>query len=119
MVADGCSARCASALSVDTGSVPFPSVRRDSLRGKDARESGVKELCLIAQDTSAYGLDLYGERKLSGLLHVLSDVEGVDWLRVLYAQPQHITDDLIKVMAEAGKVRSYWTCRSNMRAIQL
>jgi ribosomal protein S12 methylthiotransferase len=68
---------------------------------------GVREINLIAQDSSAYGLDIYGERKLDQLLRQLNEVEGIDWIRVMYAYPTEVTDRLIETMAELPRVVKY------------
>ncbi len=70
-------------------------------------EQGVRELILIAQDTSMYGMDLYGEKVLYKLLHKLSEIEDIHWIRLLYCYPENITDELIREMAENPKVLHY------------
>jgi ribosomal protein S12 methylthiotransferase len=76
----------------------------------EARElvnDGVRELIVVAQDTTYYGLDLYGEVRLAQLLRALDGLDGLDWIRVLYAYPIHFTDDLIDTLAGAKKVLPY------------
>lgn len=68
---------------------------------------GIKELVLVAQDTTLYGVDLYGGKKLPELLTKLSDIEGIEWIRLLYCYPEEITDELISVMAENPKICHY------------
>lgn len=68
---------------------------------------GVRELILVAQDTTYYGLDLYGEVRLAELLRQLDRVEGIDWIRILYAYPVHFSDELIDVIAGADKILPY------------
>lgn len=70
-------------------------------------EQGVRELILIAQDTSMYGLDLYGEKCLYKLLRELSKIEDIHWIRLLYCYPENITDELITEMAQNPKVLHY------------
>lgn len=70
-------------------------------------ERGVKELVLVAQDTALYGIDIYGKPVLDKLLIKLSDIEGIEWIRLLYCYPEHITDELIKTIAETEKVVKY------------
>lgn len=70
-------------------------------------KKGVKEIILIAQDTSLYGTDLYGEKKLPELLKKLSEIEQIQWIRILYCYPEHITDEIIEAMAENKKVCHY------------
>ncbi len=67
----------------------------------------VKELILVAQDTALYGKDLYGESKLHELLENLCKVEGIEWIRVLYCYPEHITNETIDVMAREDKICKY------------
>ncbi len=76
----------------------------------EARElaaDGVRELNLVAQDMTYYGLDLYGRPRLADLLRELEQVEGVDWVRILYAYPQFFTDELYDVLANATKIVPY------------
>lgn len=68
---------------------------------------GVKEIILIAQDTTMYGIDLYGKKILPELLRDISKVEGVEWIRVLYCYPEEITDELVKEMEDNKKVCKY------------
>ncbi len=67
----------------------------------------VKEIILVAQDTALYGKDLYGESKLHELLENLCKVEGIEWIRVLYCYPEHITNETIDVMAREDKICKY------------
>ena len=68
---------------------------------------GVTELILVAQDTTLYGTDLYGEARLPQLLRGLCGIEGIRWIRLLYCYPEHITDELLDVMAAEDKVLNY------------
>ncbi len=70
-------------------------------------EKGVRELILIAQDTSLYGQDLYGRKALPELLRKLSEIEDIKWLRILYCYPENVTDELIDEMANNPKVLHY------------
>ncbi len=70
-------------------------------------DSGVKELIVVAQDTSRYGIDLYGERRLPELLHDLCAIEKLHWVRVHYLYPDEITDELIDVIASEPKIVKY------------
>jgi ribosomal protein S12 methylthiotransferase len=77
---------------------------------REAREliaDGVRELIVVAQDTTYYGLDLYGKVRLAELLRELDGLDGLDWIRVLYAYPIHFTDELIETLATADKVLPY------------
>ncbi len=69
--------------------------------------NGTKELILIAQDTTDYGKDIYGKRCLSELLNKLSEIKGIEWIRLMYAYPSHFPDDVIEVMADNPKVLKY------------
>src|SRR5579884_644154 len=77
---------------------------------REARElagDGVRELIVVAQDTTYYGLDLYGRVRLAELLRELGRVDGIEWVRVLYAYPANFTDDLIETLAATPKVLPY------------
>jgi ribosomal protein S12 methylthiotransferase len=77
---------------------------------REARElaaDGVRELIIVAQDTTYYGLDLYGQVRLAELLRQLNQVDGLQWIRILYAYPIHFTDELIQTMVEAEKIIPY------------
>lgn len=77
---------------------------------EEARElvaDGVRELILVAQDTTYYGLDLYGEVRLVQLLKQLEQVEGLDWIRLMYLYPIHFTDELITTIAESNTIIPY------------
>lgn len=70
-------------------------------------QNGVKELILIGQDTSKYGVDLYGEKKLSVLMNELSKIEGLQWIRLMYCYPEEIDEALVKEMASNNKICKY------------
>jgi ribosomal protein S12 methylthiotransferase len=77
---------------------------------EEARElaaDGVRELNLVAQDMTYYGLDLYGRPRLAELLRELDQVEGIDWIRVLYNYPNHFTDELYEVLANSKRILPY------------
>lgn len=74
---------------------------------KELAESGVKELILVAQETTMYGVDLYGKKSLHVLLKELAKIPGVYWIRVLYCYPEEIYDELIDVMASESKICHY------------
>ena len=71
-------------------------------------KTGIKELIIIAQDTTKYGKDLYGESKLAELLEKLCKIDGIHWIRFLYSYPEGITDRLIKVVKEQDKIAKYF-----------
>src|SRR3954471_22699339 len=68
---------------------------------------GVRELIIVAQDTTYYGMDLYGRTRLPELLRELDKVEGIEWIRTLYAYPEHVTDELIDTLSTAKKIIPY------------
>ena len=70
-------------------------------------DSGVKELIVIAQDTTFYGLDLYGQRRLGRLLTRLNDIPGIEWIRLLYAYPAAFPQDVLEIMASSPKMCKY------------
>ncbi|MBP1888494.1 ribosomal protein S12 methylthiotransferase [Clostridium moniliforme] len=74
---------------------------------EDLAKKGIKEIILIAQDTTLYGSDLYGKKSLHILLHKLSKIDGIKWIRVLYCYPEEIYDDLIEEMKNNDKVLKY------------
>ena len=77
---------------------------------REARElaaDGVRELIIVAQDTTYYGLDLYGKVRLAELLRELAQVEGIEWIRILYAYPIHFTDELVDTLAGTAKIVPY------------
>src|SRR6266404_992624 len=77
---------------------------------REAREliaDGVRELIIVAQDTTYYGLDLYGRVRLAELLRQLDDLDGLEWIRVLYAYPIHFTDELLETLAGAKRIVPY------------
>ena len=76
----------------------------------EARElaaDGVRELVIVAQDTTYYGMDLYGETKLAELLRELDKVEGIDWIRLMYFYPMYVSDELIDVLAKSKRILPY------------
>jgi ribosomal protein S12 methylthiotransferase len=77
---------------------------------REARElaaDGVRELIVVAQDSTYYGLDLYGRVRLAELLRDLAAVDGIEWVRLLYAYPEHFTDELVETLATTNKVIPY------------
>lgn len=75
---------------------------------KKLAKEGIRELIVIAQDTTKYGTDIYGEPRLDTLLHKLSKIEGIEWIRFLYAYPETITDELIKEVKTNKKICKYF-----------
>ena len=87
----------------------YRSMPMDSLiaSAEKLASDGIKEIVLVAQETTLYGVDLYGEKKLPELLIKLSEIEGIEWIRLLYCYPEEITDELIEVMATNPKICHY------------
>src|SRR5204863_2160818 len=83
---------------------PIEEVIRET---RELAGDGVRELIVVAQDTTYYGLDLYGRVRLAELLRELDKVDGIDWIRILYAYPIHFTDELIETLAGAKKIVPY------------
>lgn len=107
-IAEGCNKLCTYCI------IPhirgrYRSVPMEELVASAERMSadGIKELVLVAQETTLYGTDLYGEKKLPELLDKLSSIDGIEWIRLLYCYPEEITDELISKMAENPKVCHY------------
>ncbi len=107
-IADGCS-NCCTYCAIPGIRGPFRSREMDSIveEARELADSGVKELILIAQDTTRYGEDLYGSLMLPTLLDRLCEIEGIEWLRLLYCYPDRITDELLDTMARQPKVLHY------------
>ena len=108
-IGDGCSNRCTfCAIPLIRG--PYHSYAMEEIiaQAKDLAEKGVKELVLIAQDTSKYGIDFDGKLHLLDLLKELHKIEGFHWIRVLYMYPDEITTELIDGMAQLEKVVPYF-----------
>lgn len=107
-VAEGCDNRCAyCAIPSIRGGYRSRPVESIVVEAERLAGQGVREVNLIAQDTTRYGFDLYGEYKLHELLTGLSEIKGLTWIRVLYAYPTHFTDRLIDVIAGTGKICRY------------
>src|SRR5262249_2531737 len=83
---------------------PIEEVVREA---QELAADGVRELNLVAQDMTYYGLDLYGRPRLADLIRELDQVEGIDWVRVLYNYPQYVTDELVEALASSPKVLPY------------
>lgn len=107
-IAEGCD-KCCTYCIIPKLRGKFRSVPMERLisEAKSLAEQGVKELMLVAQETTLYGVDLYGEKSLHKLLKELCKIEGIEWIRILYCYPEEITDDLIQVMKEEEKICNY------------
>lgn len=107
-IAEGCSNRCTYCAIPDIRG-DFRSRKKEDilLEAKELSDAGVKELIVVAQDTTRYGEDLYGEPKLADLLEGLAEIDGVEWIRILYCYPDRITDELLAVMRDNEKIVHY------------
>ncbi|MDR1409502.1 MAG: 30S ribosomal protein S12 methylthiotransferase RimO [Oscillospiraceae bacterium] len=107
-IADGCSNRCAY-CAIPSIRGPFRSVPMEEvlLEARGLVEGGVRELILIAQDTTSYGLDIYGELRLTNLLRALCKIDELHWIRLLYCYPDRVTPELLSVMASEPKIIHY------------
>ena len=107
-VAEGCDNRCSyCAIPLIRGGFRSRSMEDIMTEVRRLAARGVREMNLVAQDTSRYGLDRYGKYMLPELIHQVCQVEGVDWVRILYAYPERITDELIDAIAKEPKVVKY------------
>lgn len=107
-IAEGCNKNCTYCI--------IPSLRGNYrsypledliIQAKDLASQGIKELILVAQETTLYGVDLYGKKTLPKLLKELAKIDGIEWIRILYCYPEEITDELIDVIAKEYKVCKY------------
>ena len=107
-IAEGCDNHCAYCV-IPTLRGKFRSRTLDDClyEARMLAEDGVKELIVVAQDTSRYGIDLYGERRLPELLRELCKIEKLHWIRIHYLYPDEITDELIEVIASEPKIVKY------------
>lgn len=107
-VSEGCDRRCSYCAipGIRGGHVSMPEEKLLKEAESLAR-GGVKELIVIAQDTTYYGLDLYGERRLGRLLSGLSGIDGIEWIRLLYSYPAAFPEDVLEIMASSPKICRY------------
>ena len=107
-IAEGCDKHCTYCiipkLRGNYRSVPMEKLLAEA---KDLADLGVKELILVAQETTVYGKDLYGEKSLHKLLRELCKISGIQWIRILYCYPEEIYDELIQTIKEENKVCHY------------
>lgn len=107
-ISEGCDRPCSfCAIPLMRGKHRSKSIEDLVIETKNLVKNGVKEIMVIAQDSTYYGLDLYGERKLPDLLRSLSDIEGLEWIRIHYAYPSGFPLDIIKVMKERDNICNY------------
>lgn len=108
-IGEGCSNKCTyCAIPYIRG--PFVSRKMEDIleEANMLAKKGIKEVIMIAQDTTKYGVDIYGEPKLAELLKKLSKIEGIQWIRFLYAYPEGITEELVNVVTNNDKIAKYF-----------
>lgn len=107
-IADGCD-NCCTYCTIPSIRGHFRSRTMESVLDEANRlaKRGVRELVVIAQDTTRYGEDIYGKLMLSELLNKLCEIDGIEWIRILYAYPERITDELLDTMAAQPKIMKY------------
>ncbi|MCL2019158.1 MAG: 30S ribosomal protein S12 methylthiotransferase RimO [Oscillospiraceae bacterium] len=107
-IADGCD-NCCSYCAIPLIRGKFRSRKFENIiaEARELAQEGVKELIIVSQDTTNYGIDLYNEQRLPALLDSLCEIEGIKWIRLLYCYPDKITDELIKTIKEQEKVIKY------------
>ena len=107
-IAEGCD-NCCTYCVIPSLRGSFRSRRLESILSETEKlaASGIKEIILVAQDTTRYGIDLYGKRMLVELLQRLSSIDGIEWIRLLYCYPEEIDDELISEIAQNPKICKY------------
>lgn len=107
-IAEGCDKHCTYCI-IPSLRGPYRSVPMEQLlwEARELAEQGVKELILVAQETTVYGLDLYGKKSLPALLRQLCQISGIQWIRIQYCYPEEITQELIEVIRTEEKVCHY------------
>lgn len=107
-IAEGCNKRCTyciiPSIRGNYRSIPMEHLIKEA---EKLAENGIRELVLVAQETTVYGKDIYGKKMLPKLLRGLCAIDGIRWIRILYCYPEEITDELIEVMAEEEKICKY------------
>lgn len=107
-IADGCNYRCGYCIIPQLrGAYKSRKIEHIVKEAKTLADKGVTEIVLVAQDTTSYGTDLYGKPSLTDLLEKLNNIEGISWIRIMYAYPSMLSDDLITKISELDKVVKY------------
>lgn len=107
-IAEGCNKRCTYCI-IPKVRGDYRSIPMEELvaQAEELAEGGVRELILVAQETTLYGVDMYGKKSLPALLRKLAGIEGIRWIRLLYCYPEEITEELIETIASEPKVCHY------------
>lgn len=107
-IAEGCD-KCCTYCIIPKVRGRYRSIPMENLiaQGRHLAANGIKELILVAQETTLYGIDIYGKKSLPALLEKLSKIEGLKWIRILYCYPEEITDELINAIKDLPKVCHY------------
>lgn len=107
-IADGCNYRCGYCIIPQLrGAYSSRKIENIVDEAKHLTAKGVAEIVLVAQDTTSYGIDIYGEPMLTKLLEELNEVDGISWIRIMYTYPSMVTDELINKIATLDKVVKY------------
>lgn len=107
-IAEGCDNRCTyCAIPYIRGKYRSRSEEAILAEAEALAKDGVRELIVVAQDTTRYGVDLYGEKRISSLLHKLCNIDGIEWVRVHYSYPEELDDELIKTIKNEEKIVKY------------
>ena len=107
-IAEGCNKNCSYCI-IPKIRGPYRSVPMEELvrQAQELADKGIKELILVAQETTLYGRDLYGEKKLPELLRELCKISGIQWIRILYCYPEEITKELVETIKTEKKICHY------------
>ena len=107
-VGDGCDNCCTyCAIPKIRGRMRSRTIEQCVAEARELAANGVRELIVVAQDTTAYGTDIYGESKLCELLSELCKIDGIEWIRTLYTYPERISDELLELIAKESKLVKY------------
>ena len=107
-IAEGCNKRCTYCIIPyirgNYRSIPMETIVKEA---EELAKQGTKELLLVAQETTLYGVDIYGKKALPDLVHELSEISGIEWIRLLYCYPEEITDEIIEAIKNEKKICHY------------
>jgi len=107
-IAEGCNRKCSfCAIPIIRGKHISRSIEEIIIEAESFVKKGVKEIIVISQDTTFYGLDIYGKRRLGELLESLSEIKGLEWIRLQYTYPADFPDDVLEVMAKKSNICNY------------